>query len=75
MRTTLQIDDDVLSIAKARAEARRVSVGRALSELARKGAIAEMPVRVISGLKVFDLPPDSPPVTMELVRRLEADLP
>ena len=75
MRTTLQIDDDVLSIAKARAEARRVSVGRALSELARKGAVAETPVRVISGLKVFDLPPDSPPVTMELVRRLEADLP
>jgi hypothetical protein len=75
MRTTLQIDDDVFAAAKARAEARRVSVGKALSELARKGAQAEMPVRTVSGLKIFDLPADSPPVTMELVRRLDTDVP
>src|SRR5205807_1597975 len=53
VRTTLQIDDDVLAIAKAQAEARGVSLGKALSELARKGARAEMPVKSVSGLKVF----------------------
>ncbi len=45
MRTTLQIDDDVFAIAKARAQARSESVGKALSELARKGVRAETPVK------------------------------
>jgi hypothetical protein len=75
MRTTLQIDDDVLAAAQARAEARALSVGKALSQLARAGLRAEIPTRVVSGLTVFELPADSPPVTMEQVRRLEADIP
>lgn len=37
MRTTLDIDDFVLAAARARAEAEGVSLGRALSELARTG--------------------------------------
>ncbi|MCM3877310.1 MAG: hypothetical protein NEA02_12955 [Thermoanaerobaculia bacterium] len=73
MRTTLQIDDDVLAAAKARAQARSESVGKALSELARKGARIEMPVKRVGGLVVFQLPADSPPVTMDLVRRLEGE--
>ncbi len=73
MRTTLQIDDDVLAAAKARAQARSESVGKALSELARKGVRAEMPVKRVGGLVVFHLPADSPPVTMDLVRRLERE--
>jgi hypothetical protein len=37
MRTTLNVDDDVFRLAKALADARRISVGKALSELARQG--------------------------------------
>jgi hypothetical protein len=37
MRTTLAIDDDVLSVARAIAERDRRSVGQVLSDLARKG--------------------------------------
>lgn len=37
MRTTLNIDDEVLEAAKELADSRRVSVGEALSELARRG--------------------------------------
>ena len=37
MRTTLTIDDDVLAVARALAERDGTSVGRALSELARRG--------------------------------------
>lgn len=37
MRTTLEIDDDVLQAAKELAEARRTTAGRVISELARKG--------------------------------------
>lgn len=73
MRTTLRIDDDVLAAAKARAQARSESVGKALSELARKGARTEMPVKRVGGLVIFQLPADSPPVTMDLVRRLEGE--
>ena len=73
MRTTLQIDDDVLAAAKARAKARSESVGKALSELARKGVRAETPLKRAGGLVVFRLPADSPPVTMDLVRRLESE--
>lgn len=37
MRTTLDIDDDVLRAAKALAEARKSSAGKVISELARLG--------------------------------------
>ncbi len=37
MRTTLDIDDDVLQAAKELARARGLTAGRVLSELARKG--------------------------------------
>jgi hypothetical protein len=37
MRTTLDIDEDVLTAAKERAAKARVSLGRALTELARAG--------------------------------------
>ena len=37
VRTTLQIDDDVLEAARCIADDERVSVGQALSRLARRG--------------------------------------
>ncbi len=35
MRTTLDIDDDVLALARARADREHVSIGRVISQLAR----------------------------------------
>lgn len=37
MRTTLDIDDDVLLAAKERARKERISTGRALTQMARAG--------------------------------------
>ena len=74
MRTTVNLDDDVHKLACAVAELRSISLGKAISDLARKGARAEMPTRKVRGLVVFDLPPDSPVVTMETVKRLESEL-
>jgi hypothetical protein len=37
MRTTLTIDDDVLGLAQSLADARNISIGKALSEMARQG--------------------------------------
>jgi hypothetical protein len=53
MRTTLDIEPDVLDLAKSLADARRISVGKALSALARKGALATVPLSERNGFSVF----------------------
>jgi hypothetical protein len=73
VRTTVTIDDDVLELARRRAKLRRQSVGKTLSDMARRGLMAATPAREEDGLVVFELPPDSPPVTTEDVQRLEGD--
>jgi hypothetical protein len=73
MRTTINLDDDVLPLVKEYAESRSVGMGKALSELVRRGINAPRPTRLVNGLQVFDLPPDSPPVTTKAVRKLEAE--
>lgn len=40
MRTTLDLEDAVLSAARAKARAEGISLGRAVSELARRGIAA-----------------------------------
>ena len=37
MRTTLDIDDDILLVAKERARLEKTSIGRALAQMARDG--------------------------------------
>jgi hypothetical protein len=71
MRTTLQLDDDVFDLVRRLANSRRVSLGRAVSDLVRKGLTTQARVRTEKGLVVFDLPADSPLVNMERVKRLE----
>jgi hypothetical protein len=73
MRTTLSLDDDVFQLVKTYAENRSVAMGKALSELVRRGLSAPPKTQVVNGLVVFDVPEDSEPVTTELVKRLEAE--
>lgn len=40
MRTTLELDDEVLAVARSIAEVERISLGAAVSELARAGMTA-----------------------------------
>jgi hypothetical protein len=55
MRTTLEIEDDVLDLAKSLAEARHTSVGKALSWLARRGAKTAAPLSYRNGFCVFQV--------------------
>jgi hypothetical protein len=73
MRTTLSLDDDVFQVVKTYAEIRSLAMGKAVSELVRRGLSAPVKTRVVNGLVVFDVPEDSDPVTSELVKRLEAE--
>ena len=53
MRTTMNIDDDVLELVRALADARRISLGAAVSYLVRRGATARMPHRIRNGFHTF----------------------
>lgn len=73
MRTTLNVADDVLDAAKEMAYIRQISVGEALSALARRGMKIPVGTRrdPISGLFVFDVPEDAPELTPEMMERAE----
>jgi hypothetical protein len=73
MRTTINLDDDIAPIVKQYAESRAVGLGKAISELVRRGIRAEHPTRMVNGLLVFDLPPNSPRVDTRTVRELESE--
>ena len=73
MRTTISLDDDVLNLAKSYAESRSIALGKALSELVRRGFSFERPTRLVNGLYVVELPSDSPAVTTAKVRELELE--
>jgi CTP:molybdopterin cytidylyltransferase MocA len=72
VRTTLTLDDDVLELAARQAKLRGVSLGKTVSDLLRKGLNASTPAQDKDGLVVFHLPADSPTVTTDDVRRIEA---
>jgi hypothetical protein len=74
MRTTLTIDDDLLQAAKSMARMRSVSVGTVVSDLVRKTLESGCKIRMENGFPVFDVPPGSPPITLELVKSLEDEL-
>ena len=73
MRTTLTLDDDILELAARQAKLRGVSLGKTVSDLLRKGLNAATPAQEKDGVVVFHLPADSPKVTTEDVRRVEAE--
>jgi hypothetical protein len=73
VRTTLSLDDDVFRLVKTYAENRSLAMGKAVSELVRRGLSAPVKTRVVNGLVVFDVPEESDPVTSALVKRLEAE--
>ncbi|HEY2867515.1 MAG TPA: hypothetical protein VGJ02_10520 [Pyrinomonadaceae bacterium] len=54
MRTTLNIDEDILEIAKEIAVVNKVSLGRVISELAKEGMEIERAEKVRAKLSLID---------------------
>ena len=74
MRTTLDLDADILQAAKELASARGMTAGQVVSELARKGLDAPRTGRVRNGVPLLArLPTGSPKPTMKLVNDLRED--
>ncbi len=71
MRTTLDIDDDVLQAAKELASARRSTAGKIVSELVRKALTPDPSSRVRNGVPLLPRRSSgSPRPTMKLVNAL-----
>ena len=76
MRTTLSIDDDVLSAAKEIASRQHKTVGEVISALSRQtlqGNVSQQKYR--NGIPLLPIQPNAKPATLELVNRLRDELP
>ena len=75
MRTTLDIDEDVLLAVKDLSQQRHVTAGRLMSELARKAMMPKAAGRERNGVPLFPVNPNARVVTLELVNRLRDEAP
>ena len=74
-RTTLQLEDDAMKVAKAHAQRHRLTLGEAVSDLVKKAAERPLVTEERSGLRVVRLNRRSPRVTAARVDALSQDLP
>jgi hypothetical protein len=68
MRTTLDLDEDVVTAARELAAIEGRSLGTVISELARRG-LTPARIEAEDGLPVIRVPAGTPPITPEMVRR------
>ena len=74
MRTTLAIDDDVLSAAKKLADQQRRSVGEVISDLARQGLRRPVAGGERNGVPLLS-PRSDALVTLDIVNALRDEMP
>jgi hypothetical protein len=75
MRTTIDLEDDVLLAAKEIAKQRGNTLGQVLSDLARQALTRRISVSTKQGLPLFPVQPNAGVVTPELVSRLRDETP
>jgi len=75
MRTTLNLDDDVLAAARQLARYEQRALGSIVSDLIRRGlAPTPEPAGRTGGFPTFEIEADAPPITDEMVARALDDL-
>ena len=70
MRTTIDLDDDLVLVAKELAERRRTTMGRIVSDMFRQALEPVEPPRIRNGVPLFTPKKGAPRPTMALVNRL-----
>jgi hypothetical protein len=75
MRTTVDIEEDILLAAKEIARQRGATLGKVLSELARQSLTRQAPTGTRHGLPLFPVQPKAGVVTPELVNQLRDETP
>jgi hypothetical protein len=75
MRTTLDIEDDVLMAAKEMARRQRLPIGKVLSNLARRALTQHRSGGTRDGVPLFPVQKKAGVATLELVNRLREEQP
>jgi uncharacterized protein (DUF2342 family) len=75
MRTTLDIEEDVLLAVKEIARMRGISIGKVLSDLARQALSRQDAGTARNGVPLFPIQPGASVVTLELVNQLRDEAP
>jgi hypothetical protein len=73
MRTTLNLDDGVFQAVRSYAGSRSLSLSAAVCELVRRALRPSMRTRMVNGIHVIELPPDSPRITTRRVKELDSE--
>jgi len=74
MRTTVNINDEVLEKVREYAQKRGISLGHAVSDLLYDGIEAQPKFKKRNGFTILELPPGSPKViTTEMIKKIEDD--
>jgi hypothetical protein len=68
VRTTLELDDDLVAAARELAAGERRSLGAVISDLARRG-LTPARIETDGDIPVIRVPPGTPAITSEMVRR------
>jgi hypothetical protein len=74
MRTTLDIDEDILLVIKEMAKQQGVSMGKALSNLIRQALTRQAATTTRNGVPLFPRRPDAGVVTLELINQLRDEM-
>ena len=70
MRTTLALDDEAARLVRTYARTARVSLGKAASELIRRGGRYRLETKKVNGLPVFQVPDGFRKITAAQVEEL-----
>lgn len=75
MRTTIQLDDDVLAAARALAEREGRTLGEVVSELARKGLAPTAAPQFRNGIRLMPVRADAKPTSLAEINALRDESP
>jgi len=75
MRTTIDLEDDILSAVEVLAQQQGVPIGKVLSDLARQALAKQDSVTERNGIPLFPIQPHAGIVTMEIVNQLRDETP
>lgn len=74
MRTTIDVEDDVLSVARDLAREKRTTLGKVISDLARRTLLSGTTIALENGFPTLPVLREGQVVTMELVNRLRDEI-
>jgi len=73
MRTTLDLDDDLVELARQLASQRKSSIGQVISELAKKSLQPKVSTHIRNGVPVFMPKPGAKRPHLKIVNELRDD--